>query len=253
MRHCLELIGYKAYAELRAEAARAYLGFLWWIVEPVLYMAVFYVVFGVLFQRGGEGFAPFLLCGLVVWKWFDSTVRSGANAISSNAHLMRQVYLPKFVFPSIVVLVNTVKFLVVMGLLVLFLQVYGLPIFTSWLALPLLFATQMLLIAAVTLLAAAVVPFLPDLKLLIDNGLTLLFFLSGVFFGLDTIPEGLQPYFSLNPMATLIDGYRKVLLHGLWPDWHSLATVALGSLLGIWLAQRLLIRFDRSYPKVLML
>ncbi len=225
MRHYLELIGYKAYAELRAEAARAYLGFLWWIMEPVLYMAVFYVVFGVLFQRGGEDFAPFLLCGLVVWKWFDSTVRSGANAISSNAGLMRQVYLPKFVFPSIVILVNTVKFLVVMGLLLLFLQVYGLPIFTSWLALPLLFATQMLLIAAVTLLAAAVIPFLPDLKLLIDNGLTLLFFLSGVFFGLDTIPEGLRPYFSLNPMATLIDGYRKVLLHGLWPDWHSLATV----------------------------
>ena len=68
----LELVWYKAYADLRAEAARAYLGVLWWVLEPLLYICVFYVVFGILLDRGGQGFVSFMLCGLVVWRWFSS-------------------------------------------------------------------------------------------------------------------------------------------------------------------------------------
>ena len=59
----IELILYKTYADLRAETERTYLGFLWWIFEPVLYMTVFYVFFGLLLGHKTDDFVPFLLIG----------------------------------------------------------------------------------------------------------------------------------------------------------------------------------------------
>lgn len=250
--HYLQLILFKTYADLRAEAARTYINFLWWIIEPILYMGVFYVVFGLLFQRGQGNFVPFLLCGLVTWKWFDSSLRNGAVAITANNGLMQQVYLPKIIFPSITIVTNTIKFVFILIMLLLFLQWYGASIGMAYVALPLALGVQLLFITACTYLAAAVVPLLPDIKLLIDNGLTLLFFLSGIFFSGDTIPEQYQFYFYLNPMAFLIESYRNILLDNRWPDWQGLGWIILASLAGIYMGQRLLTRFDRTYPRTLL-
>ena len=52
----LDIIFYKTWADLRAEASRAYIGFLWWFIEPILYMGTFYVLFGLGLRMGGEGF-----------------------------------------------------------------------------------------------------------------------------------------------------------------------------------------------------
>jgi lipopolysaccharide transport system permease protein len=250
--HYIELIRYKIYADLRAEAAQTYLSFLWWIIEPLLYMTVFYIVFGLLIERGGgPEFIPFLLCGLTVWKWFDSSVRVGSNSIRNNARLMSQVYLPKVLFPIISLGQTTLKFLVVMLLLIIFLQIFTEGVRLSYLALPVLIVTQLLLIAACAFFLAAWVPFLPDISQLVGNALVLLMFLSGVFYSGQRIPEEYRGYFFMNPMATLIDEYRTVMLLGEWPDWGGLAIIAILSLVVIFLSARLIYKYDREYPKVL--
>src|SRR5690606_21854583 len=99
--HYIDLMFYKAYAELRAEATRAYLGFLWWFLEPVLFLAIFYAIFETGLRRGGAAFVPFLLCGLVPWKWFASTVMGCANVMSRNYGIIQQVYVPKLVLPGV--------------------------------------------------------------------------------------------------------------------------------------------------------
>jgi lipopolysaccharide transport system permease protein len=237
---------------MRAETTRSYLSFLWWFVEPLLYMSAFYVVFGLLFQRGGPDFVPFLLCGLIAWKWFASTLRQGANTILGNTNLIRQVKLPKLVLPGTVILINTIKFSFVFILLLMFLQVYGLRPNTAWWALPAILVTQFLFNAACATLASAMVPFLPDIMLLIENGMLLLFFVSGVFFNVGNIPEKMRSYFMLNPVAFILESYRGILLQGRWPGWVALILIALLSLAGILLAQLLMSRYDRLYPKVLM-
>ena len=250
MRANLDLIRYKVYAELSAEAARTFLGILWWLIEPVLYMSVFYLIFGVLFQRGGEGFVYFLLIGLVVWKWFDSSIRSGMVSLQTNAAVIQQVYQPKFIFPVIVVLINTAKFLLVLLLLLLFLLISGKPVSITWLALLPLIGVQFVLIVGITSVCATVIPFLPDLKWVVDNGLTMLFFLSGVFFDISAMPEHLQGWLRLNPMAVLIDSYRSVLLLGQMPDWGHVFWVLLFSCVLVVVALQLFSRYDRIYPKL---
>lgn len=250
MHHYIELVWYKACADLRAEAARAYLGALWWVLEPLLYMMAFYLVFGVLLQRGGGSFVSFLLCGLVVWRWFATSVARGTTAITANSGLMSQVYLPKYLFPMIVLVTNAIKFLIVFSLLLGYLILVDGRIDSSWLALPILIVVQFLLNAACASIVAAVVPFVPDLRIAIINALTLLLFLSGIFYDIGTFPDEIQVYFRLNPIATLIENYRLVLLDGELPRWLDLGAVVLISGLGIWLAASLLVRYDRHYPRI---
>lgn len=247
----LDVIRYRVRAELRAEMDRAYFGLIWWIAEPILYMAVFYVVFSLLFkQRGGGDFVPFLLCGLIAWRWFDASVRNGANSIMTNAGLMNQVYLPKLVFPMITVAANSVKFFIILGLLLLFLLIYGVEPGTTWLALPALILIQGILILVCASLLALVVPFFPDLNILISNAMTLMLFLSGVFFSVQDLPVEAQTWFYLNPMAVVVESYRLVLIDHQWPEWHRLGAVLAASAAVGLLVYRLANRFDRVYPKI---
>ena len=248
----LELILFKAYANLRSEAARTYLSFMWWIIDPILSMAVYYVVFALLFQRGTQDYVPFLLIGLITWQWFTNTINHGMTTIQGNTKLMNQVHLPKVVFPSIVIVMDTFKFSIVFLLVLLFLWVYGFDVGVAYLALPLILGVQFLLTTALTYLLAAIIPFLPDFQFLVKTTLRLIFFLTGIFFEGSKIPPEYQSYFYANPMATLIEDYRNVLMHNMWPDWQALGIICLYSAIGLYGAYRLIGRFDYVYPRVIM-
>ena len=87
-RRFMDIVLFKAYADLRAERERTYLGFVWWIFEPLTYMFVLWLAFDVILSRGGEGFVLFVLVGLVPWQWFKSTVTHGANSVLAARKLI---------------------------------------------------------------------------------------------------------------------------------------------------------------------
>ncbi|MDE0000290.1 MAG: ABC transporter permease [Gammaproteobacteria bacterium] len=245
-----DIIQYKTYAELKAESQRYYLGFLWWLIEPVIYMLVFYFVFGILFQRGTEDFVVFLLTGLVFWHWFQSTVMQGVDTLQANRVLYNQVFVPKYLFPAVVMLKNSAKFGVVLAVLLLFLLVYGINPSAPWFtALPVL-AVGGAFIAGTTALVAAITPFVPDLRVLIENGMRALLFMSGIFYDINSFQTPYRIVFELNPVALLIDNLRSVLLRNQFPDWGELAAVfLLATVLG--LAGLALMRANESrYAKI---
>ncbi|HEY3858699.1 MAG TPA: ABC transporter permease [Gammaproteobacteria bacterium] len=248
----LELIWYKGMADLHAEAARAYVGFIWWILEPLLYMVAFYVAFGMgLRGHGGSIVALSLLCGLVPWKWFASSVQNGSGIIQANSGLIMQVYLPKYVLPGMVMITNGIKFLIILSLLMLGVGLaHGASL--TWLAVPVLVLVQLLLALALSSLVAAIVPLLPDLDLVISNGLIVMMFMSGIFKDVSLLPPRLASILELNPMVHIIRGFRAVLLDKRWPDWTALGGVVVFSLVVYGLALMLLKRYDRIYPKLLV-
>lgn len=250
LRNSLELILYKAYADLRAEAARSYLGLLWWIIEPVLYLCAFYILFVLVLHRGGTDFVPAFLCGAVVWKWFDSGVKGGGHAISAHGGLLQQIYVQKCVFPIIAVLGSTARFVPVFLVFAFFLLFYGIPVQVTWLAAPIVMVVQFSLILSLAMLVGSITPFLPDLKVAIDNGMMMLFFISGVFFNINEVHEPLRTYLLINPMAWLINEYRNVMIRGIWPDVQRLSIILSFSLVLGALALTLLKRLDHKYGKV---
>ena len=250
-RNFFELLIYKTGANLRTEVSRYYLNYLWWVIEPVLLMAVFYVVFGVFMNRNTEHFTAFLLCGLTFWNWFAHSVNNASSSILQGQGIMMQVDIRKVFFPLEVVLQDCFKLIFTLSLLLVFLFFVQIPFSITWLALPILMIIQLCLVLGVAVLCAALVPFVPDLKFVIAMILQLLFFGSGVFYRIDSVvlPEH-RFLMYLNPMAGLLREYRQILISGMWPNWLYLSYVlmlALGVLLfSLWLISRL----DHIYPKV---
>jgi lipopolysaccharide transport system permease protein len=244
------LVGFKTYADIRAEAARTYIGLLWWILEPVASMLVYYIVFGYLFDRGGLGYVHFLFVGVVPWRWFNTSLMKGSNSLINSKTLMRQVYIPKAVFPLVALLVDIFKFFVVLLILLIFLNLTGAPVTKMYLVLPFLIALQALFVAGTTLPVAAITPFFPDIRMVVQNVVRLWFFLSGIFYDIGDFSESTQRLFRLNPMVVLLDSYRDILLRGQWPELGPLVFVfGVSSALtfgGIWLLHH----FDYDYPKI---
>jgi len=249
-RYRLDLIWYRAVCSLEAEAARSYLGFLWWFIDPLLYLTVFYVVFAVVLNRGGDDFVAFLLAGLVIWKWFEASVKGGANSLTVNMGLIRQVYLKKIIFPVSAVIATSIKSLLVLAIFVLFLLLFGYEISNAWLYLPLLMVVQLCLILGVAIFLSAITPFFPDLTYFVNYGLTLMFFMSGIFFDVSGVDQQAAQFLALNPMLLLIDGYRSVLLEGNLPALIIfIYPLALGVVL--WFCGVICLRrYDRLYARI---
>ncbi len=242
---------FKTGANLRTEVSRYYLNYLWWVIEPVLTMGIFYLVFGIFMNRGTPHFIAFLLCGLTFWNWFARTVNNASASIMQGQGIMQQVDILKIFFPLEVILRDCFKLLFSLFLLLVFLLFYPTPTSSTWLALPLIMLVQLFFIAGVSILCAAIVPFIPDLKFIISTALQLMFFGSGVFFSIESVvlPEH-QFILYLNPMAGLLRAYRQILIDNVWPNWFYLAMVFLFALMLLGFALWIIFRFDHIYPRV---
>ena len=193
-----------------------------------------------------------LLIGLTFWQWFKSCISHGSHAIWLNIPLMQQVKLPAALFPCTTVVSDTVKFLFIFAVLLVILWSSGYPPWWGYVVLPLLFLVQLLLATACCLIAAAIVPFVPDVRFVIENALMALMFVSGVVFSLDAIEEPVSSWLALNPMVGLIESGRSILMHQQLPDWSLLTQSAAGSVLVMLLALLMLHRLAPRYPKLVI-
>lgn len=248
--HLIELVLFSTYAELRAERARSYLGLAWWVLDPAMQMAVWWLLIDVILGAGGPDYLPSLLIGVTLWQWMKSCMIHGGYAIWSNLNLIRQVDLPPLVFPVVAMLSDTVKFSYIFAVLLVILWICGYPPNWAYFGLLPLFVATLLLSAGVGFVIAAFVPLLPDLRFVIEQVLTVVMYLSGVVFMLSNVPPPLRDVLALNPIAVIMDAARGVLMHGLWPNWVGLAKASLISLVacgfGTWVVARLAPR----YPKL---
>jgi lipopolysaccharide transport system permease protein len=249
--HLFEIYLTKLGLNLRAETSKTYLGYVWWVLEPAMYVAVLYFVFGVFLARGGSDFVAFLVCGKVPFLWFSKTVVNSNNSILGNRGLINQVAISKAFFPLLVVGQDLIKQAFVFSLMFGFLLFYGIEFGPQWFWVTFVMLTQLLLIIAASLCAALATAFVPDVRMLISTGMVLLMFGSGIFYDYKDIilPEH-QSLFLLNPLASLINSYRMVLLGHQAPDWNALISISLISLLIIALMLKLYTRTDNALARL---
>lgn len=88
---------------LRADASRYFLGYIWWLLEPLLFVAVFYVVFDVILDSRRADFLAFLMCGKLAFIWFSKSVNQAAISITSNKGLIGRINVTKTLFPMAVI------------------------------------------------------------------------------------------------------------------------------------------------------
>jgi len=228
-----ELIRVKAFLNLRREASVNYLSYAWWVLEPMMHMVVYYVVFSFLLRRGTDNFVAFLLTGLIPWLWFAKTVNHATSSIIQGRGLMSQVHIPKLFFPMVCLFQDSIKQLFVFLLLIAFLLLYGMQPTIYWLGLIPVAVVQLFLTALGASFFAILIPFVRDFKFLVPTILQFVMFCSGIFYNPERISPKYYDLFFLNPMALLLKNYRDLLLYQKWPDWLALGKLWVVSLIGM--------------------
>lgn len=209
----LKLVDVGARMTLKAEASRFYLSFFWWLLEPLFVVLGFYLVFNVLLARGQEDFLLFLLCAKVPFMWFSKTVTAASNSILQQKGIIGQINIPKAIFPYTAIQVSLYKEAPVFALLILASIFFGYLPSVNWLWLIPLIILQYLIIVGTSLLAALVVCYIEDVRMLINMGMMLLMFTSGIFFEVSELSPSMGHYLlTYNPIAFLCDSFRNIIM-----------------------------------------
>lgn len=227
------LVDTKARMNLKSEVSKLYLSFLWWIIEPILFVGAFYFVFSVLLDSGQKDYLVFLMCAKIPFMWFSKSVTSASGAIVENHGIIGQIDINKIIFPLSSIQTSLYKELPVFLLLVGVCVFYGYSPSITWLwLLPLIFL-QYLVIVVFGLVAALLVSYMDDVRMFINMGMLFLMFSSGIFFDISDIRQPFQEYLLYcNPIAFLCDAYRKILMSkGGYSVTHLLALCCIFTIL----------------------
>jgi len=251
--HARELIRTLAERELRVRYKQAILGLAWAFITPLALTLVFSVFIRRLaaIDTGDAPYQVFAYLGLLPWTFFSTSVSVGGQSLVQNIPLLNRVYCPREVFPLASVMVAGFDMLVALVPFGALLIIYGfVPKVTSYWV-PVLLVVQVIFSLAVALLVSAIVVYLRDLRHALPILLQLGLFATPVAYGLDVVPVSLQPlYVMLNPLGAVIDGYRRVVLYGLPPDWGLVLPAAVSALLMLAVGYYLFKRMETGFADV---
>jgi ABC-type polysaccharide/polyol phosphate export permease len=247
-----DLMLYLVFSGLKAQHKNSFLGYFWWLLDPLLNVLIYYFVVVIVFQRAkGENFGVYLVIGMIAWRWLASTVNMASKSIIQQAGIISQVHLPKAQFPICTVLTQFINYcfgLVVIGLFLFFFRIVpGLE--ALWL--PLVVCVQLLFMFALALPTAFISVFIRDVDTVISHLLRLWFFGSPVIWFADMIPERGRWLLEANPMFHLLEAYRNILLYNQMPDLGALLILAACSGAVICGGMYFYSRFEHKIIKVL--
>lgn len=238
--------------ELKARYRGSVLGYVWSLVNPLLLLAVYTFVFSQIFTPRDANVSPyglFLATGVFPWLWLSASWVEGTSSLSANAGLIRKAAFPAELLPIVSVLANLVHFAFALPVIVAaiwFFSGRGYDI-GGWgaVAAPLIALVQLPLVAGLALGFAALNAHFKDVKDLLANLLTLLFFMTPILYTLEVL-EGHPWVYRLvanNPITPFIRSYQQAVFAGDWPAtglWLEMLAVSLIVwALGAWIFDRL--------------
>jgi len=238
LKQTLTLMDVMARLSLKADAQRYFLGYLWWILEPLLWVAVFYLVFEVFLGSGRADFLMFLAVGKLTFIWFSKSVNQAANSLIAGRGLIGNTDSPKWLFPWAVCHEGLYKQVAVFAVLIVMLLYRGYEPTLQWLWIAPIALTQYVLILGCAMVAALLVCVRQDFQLIVQLGTVFMLFMSGIFWDIDSIGNVAlrENLLLVNPLAALIDVYRQVLMEGSALSFVQWRVVAVQSVLILGLA-----------------
>ncbi|HZT15306.1 MAG TPA: ABC transporter permease [Gaiellaceae bacterium] len=220
------LLRYLVSTFLRTEHVGTVFGFLWWLLDPLLLMAVYTVLIDVVLSRGTPNFPLFVMAAILPWEFFTRSARNGMAYTLAKERAMRQVAFPRPVIPIAATLAEGIHLLVALALYILFAIPFGVdPSPINLLAIPI--ALLMLpLVLGFTFFFSTLNMFFRDTKHITDHAFRLWFYLSPSLYPATRIPQHLRGWYDLNPFAPCLESFRDVLLYHRYPNGGHLAYLA---------------------------
>lgn len=242
-----------AQRDIRAKYKQTAFGMAWAVIQPLSLMVVFTLVFAVVAKVPSDGkpYPLFAYSALIFWTCFAVSISQGTVAMTANAALVRKIYFPRETLLLSVMLSALIDLAISALVLAGLFAYYGER--PQWTALwiPVLLGLQLLFTLAVILVTSAIHVNFRDIGHAVPLIMQLWLFATPIAYPLSSVPEVIRPYYQLNPMAGLIESYRRVLLHGEPPDFAYLASAAAAALVAVAIAYLVFKRAERTFADVI--
>jgi len=213
-------------------------------------MVLFTFVFGHIARFQNSISVPypiFAYSALVPWSLFQSATNYSVNAVISNAPIIRKIYCPREVFPIGAVISSGADFLISMVILFAMCFSYGFFPTWVWLALIPLLVALVVMLLALSMIFSVAVAYFRDVRYVVPSVLSVLLFLTPIAYPLNRLtsislfrnhPGLIKAYSYINPLAPIIDGFRRVLVFNQWPEWSPFGFATALSVVGLIVAYR---------------
>lgn len=224
-----ELLFAIAGRSVQARYKQSFLGIAWAVIQPLVQMLVFTLVFSLFARVPSEGipYPIFAFSTLLPWSFFSASISTATSSIVDNASLITKVHLPTEVFPLGTIMARGVDLGIASIIFLAMMVFYRVSPTVHLLWLIPLMLIQLFLMVGICLFLAAIDVFYRDIAFAIGLVMQLWMYLSPIAYPVSIVPEQYLGLYMLNPMASIMDGYRKAILHATAPDWGTLAWVAL--------------------------
>jgi lipopolysaccharide transport system permease protein len=244
LQHTWELLVLITRRDLKLRYQDTVLGFFWTAAKPLAFGFVLWFALSLVIRfRTEEPYHLFLLSALLPWTLFQTSLAASTPLLVLQGTLVKKVPFPLHVLPLAVIANNTVHFLLSLPVLVAFLVFAGFVPGPAWIiGIPLLLGLQLLLMMGAALMLSALDIHFRDLEHLIEVVLNLMFYMTPILYPLAIIPEPYHGILRFNPLATLMEAWRGLLVRNELPGleiWPSVLMAAVVAALGLWIFQRL--------------
>ncbi len=247
-----DYMDFSARADLNAEVANSYLNRLWWILEPLFNMLVYVVVFGRVMGNSVQNYATFVFSALLMWNYFNKIINYSVKLVRNNRDIVTKVYVPKFVLLFSNMILNFYKFLFSLIVLVIMLVVFRVQIGICVFGVIPAFLLMVLLSFGVGMILLHFGVYIDDLAYAVNILLTMLMFLSGIFYNVfTTLPQPLNSLMiCLNPVSLFVDIMRNALLYNSIVHLPLLCMWLLISLVLCYIGVHIVYKNENSYVKI---
>ena len=233
MLHRKDLMIYLILSGLKSKHRNTWLGYFWWLLDPLLNMVVYYFLMVIILGRGSDEFPfpVFLAIGIVVFKWFSSSLTGNARSISTKSGIITQVYLPKALFPIGDNITQLINFLFGMVIVVVFLVVFRIPPSVHLVWLPFIIVVQLMFHMAIGLFVAYFSVFIRDIEHVLGHFTRILRYASPVIWETGRLPKEYNWIVTGNPFSQILMAYRDVLMFDTMPNLYTLSGILVASLM----------------------
>lgn len=247
------LIGVMVRRDILGRYRGSFGGSFWTVINPLLLMATYFFVFGVVLNRGGESrtaFALYFLCGMLPWLAFSEAVGRAPSLMLEYRNFVKKLVFPLETLPVNLVVSGLVSEAFAVALYCIFLGGIrrGLPVTLAWL--PALIVPQILLTAGLCWFLSALGVFVRDLGQIIGYVLTVWFFVTPICYPEDALTVH-APWMAANPIAVLVRGYRSIFLDGRAPQFEPLWKLWLLGIVVAVLGHAWFYKLRKSFPDVI--
>ena len=247
------LLYYLVLKDIKIRYSQSIIGIGWAIIQPIFFMIVFTIIFGKLAKIESEGapYALFSYCALVPWTFFANGLADSSSSLITNISLVTHTYIPRILIPFSSIIGKFIDFIITFLILILMLFWFGYGLnFKIFLS---IFYILLMMISSLGfgLILGTMATQYRDVKHALSFGVQLFMYATPVAYSTNIIPEQYRVFYALNPMVTVVEGFREIFINAGVIDLNMILVSVITSLVILVIGVMYFSKIERIFADVI--